>query len=154
MPFAADPVESSDEIGPRGPSWFALRIGIPIAIILAGLALAAVWKGRVGVLADSTVQLGGQEFHLKLKEQQGRLYGYANGPQGFHLVQSIAALDAAAQAEGEPLLARQEIRNAMVVVDRNRREAHFVLRRGAIVFDGEGFSLRDVPDPKPPAARR
>lgn len=153
MPFAADPAESADESDPRRPSWFALRIGIPVAIILAGLALAAVWKDRAGVLAVSTVQLGGREFHLKLKEEQGRLYGYARGSRGSHLVQDIAALDTALEAGG-PLLARQEIRNATVVVDRNRREAYFVLRRGAIVFDGEGFSLRGAPEAKPQAGRR
>lgn len=132
----------SDDAGQRPPpSWVSLRIGIPIAIIVIGLALGALWKSHAGVLARATVRLGGQQYEIKLIEDQGGLYGSAESAGGRTLTQFIAALGAA-QAGGQPVLARQEIREAAVVVDARRREARFVLERGEIVFDRAGFSLR------------
>ena len=129
----------------REPSWFGLRIGVPIAIIMIGLALGGLWSSHVGVLARTTVHLGGQEFELKLVESEGRLYGSAESAAGGSLTQEIAALGAG-QGRGEPVLARQEVRDAAVMIDRKRREARFLLKRGEIVFDRASFSLRGFGD--------
>ncbi|HUY90235.1 MAG TPA: hypothetical protein VMV10_15970 [Pirellulales bacterium] len=143
MSEQADAFEADDAGQRPPPSWVSLRIGVPIAIIAIGLALGVLWKSHVGVLARATVRLGGQRYELRLVEDHGGLYGSAESTEGGSLRQFIAALDRA-QAIGGPALARQEIRDAAVVVDRQRREARFLLKRGEIVFDRVSFSLRGV----------
>ena len=144
MSDQAGACEADDEGQRPPPSWLSLRIGIPIAMIMLGLALGALWKSHVGVLARATVRLGGQQYEIKLVEDHGGLYGSAERAAGGTLTQFIAALDDV-HFGGRPALARQEIRDAVLVVDRQRREARFQLKRGEIVFDGNQFTLRGEP---------
>jgi hypothetical protein len=144
MTDEAEGGEAEERVSWRQPSWLSLRIGLPIAVIVIGLALGILWKQHVGVLARATVRLGGQEFELKLVDSEGALYGDVQSERG-RSSQYIAALDAG-RGFGGPLLARQEIRDARVVVDRQRQEARFVLKRGEIVFDRASFSLRGIGD--------
>jgi hypothetical protein len=140
MTDGAEGGEAEQDGGRRQPSWLSLRIGLPIAVIVIGLGLGILWKQHVGVLARATVRLGGREFELKLVDSEGVLYGDAMSGGG-RSSQYIAALDAG-RGLGGPLLARQEIRDARVVIDRQRQEARFVLKGGEIVFDRTSFSLR------------
>lgn len=144
MTDEAEAGEAEESKGRRQPSWLSLRIGLPIAVIVIGLGLGVLWKQHVGVLTRATVRLGGQEFELKLVDSEGALYGEAKS-EGGSSSQYIAALDAG-RGLGGPLLARQEIRDARVVIDRQRQEARFVLKRGEIVFDRTGFTLRGFGD--------
>lgn len=144
MTDEAEASEAEESASWRQPSWLSLRIGLPIAVIVIGLALGILWKQHVGVLARATVRLGGQEFELKLVDSEGSLYGDAKSDGG-RSSQYIAALDAD-RGLGGPVLARQEIREARIVIDRQRQEARFVLQRGAIVFDRTSFTLRGVGD--------
>lgn len=144
MTDEAEAGEAEERVSWRQPSWLSLRIGLPIAVIVIGLGLGILWKEHVGVLARATVRLGGRDFELKLVDSEGALYGDARSGGG-RSSQYIAALDAG-RGLGGPLLARQEIRDARVVIDRQRQEARFVLKRGAIVFDRTSFSLRGFGD--------
>lgn len=142
MTDEAEAGEAEESVSWRQPSWLSLRIGLPIAVIVIGLALGILWKQHVGVLARATVRLGGREFELKLIDSEGALYGEARSAGGSSS-QYIAALDAG-RGLGGPVLARQEIRDARVVIDRQRQEVRFVLKRGEIVFDRTSFMLRGV----------
>lgn len=142
MTDEAEAGEAEESVSWRQPSWLSLRIGLPVAVIVIGLALGILWKQHVGVLARATVRLGGREFELKLVDSEGALYGEAKS-EGGSSSQYIAALDAG-RGLGGPILARQEIQDARIVIDRQRQAARFVLKQGEIVFDRTSFMLRGV----------
>ena len=146
--------ESDNEApGDRRPSWFGLRLGVPIAVILIGIALATLWDIKVRVLASANVQLGSQSFRLQLKDDQGWLSACAQSSRGRIIVQRLAALKTnRPPGLGAPRLSRQEVRNARVLIDRERQTAQFVLERATIVFDGRRFSLSELRQPAAPQA--
>jgi hypothetical protein len=146
--------ESDNEVfDDRRPSWFGLRLGVPIAVILIGIALATLWDLKVHVLASADVQLGNQSFRLQLKDDQGWLSACAQSSQGCVFVQRLAALETnEARGPGAPRLSKHEVRNARVFIDRERQTAQFVLERATIVFDGRRFSLSELRQPGAPQA--
>ena len=105
----------------RQPSWLSLRIGLPVAVIVIGLALGILWKEHVGVLVRATVRLGGREFELKLVDGEGASTETARG-EGGSSSQYIAASMPAVASAGR-YSARQEVRDARIVIDRQRQEA-------------------------------
>lgn len=132
----------------RRPSWFGLRLGVPIAVILIGIALATLWDLTVHVLASAEVQLGNQSFRLQLKDDQGWLSACAQSSQGRIFVQRLAALETnLPRGPGAPCLSRQEVRSARLLIDRERQVAQFVLKRATIAFDGRRFSLSELRQP-------
>lgn len=142
MSLSRETFDSPPE-GHRRPSWLDLRVGIPIAVILIGIAFATLWELQFRVLASADVTLGHENFHLQLKEERGWLNGCARSSDGKLRIQRLAALD----RQGDPSqpqtpLTRRDVRNARLVVDVQRRQARFVLERATITFDGDRFSLR------------
>jgi len=155
MALSLENESDNEAFDDRRPSWFGLRLGVPIAVILIGIALATLWDLKAHVLVSANVQLGNQSFRLQLKDDQGWLSASAQSSQGRLFVQRLAALETnRSQGPGAPRLSRQEIRSAQLLIDRERQLAQFVLKRATIVFDGRRFSLSESPQPAAPQANR
>ena len=154
MALSLESESDNEAFDDRRPSWFGLRLGVPIAIILIGIALATLWDLKVHMLVSADVQLGNQSFRLQLKDDQGWLSACAQSSHGRVFVQRLAALETNQPGgPGAPRLSRQEVRSARLWIDRERQVAHFVLKRATIAFDGRRFSLSELRQPAPQAVR-
>lgn len=149
MSSSPEPQETYADDQPR-PSWLSLRVGVPIAVILIGVALGSLWERQFRVLASADVKLGRQSFRLQLKDDRGWLNGCAYSSEGEYFVQRLAPLDRSLDPDQRQApLTRNDIRKARLFVDARRREARFILPQATIAFDGRRFSVSATPREQP-----
>ena len=93
------------------------------------------------VRADAKLQLNGEDIQVQLREVNGLLYGriwrqgYRSGSE------LLAGVGRESALVGQPVVTTQEVRNAKVLVDREKGRVRFILDGRELVFDGSKFAF-------------
>jgi hypothetical protein len=87
------------------------------------------------------LQLKGEDIQVQLREVNGLHYGriwrqgYRSGSE------LLAGVGRESALVGQPVVTTQEVRNAKVLVDREKGRVRFILDGRELVFDGSKFAF-------------